>query len=231
MRSIARALCVATFAVLVVRAQTVTPQRGHIRAFGEASIAVKPDLAKVAIAVTTQAGTAQAASTENATKSTAVFAALEQAVGRNGEIRTISFTVAPTYTYPREGNPVLTGFIVTNMVEVTVSDLNLTGRVIDTAISAGATRVDSLRLLLKDEEPTRAQVLRLAGQKARARAEAIAAGLNVRVGQLMSAEEGGATFGVSPELRTGAPAAITTPIETGTLEVRAQMTVQYETLQ
>src|SRR5688500_1057375 len=111
MRLIARALCVGAVAIVVAPAQTVTQQRGHIRAFGEASIAVKPDLAKVAIAVSTQAATAQAASTENATKSTAVFAALEQAVGTNGEIRTISFTVTPTYTYPREGNPVLTGFI------------------------------------------------------------------------------------------------------------------------
>jgi uncharacterized protein len=230
MRSLPKAAFLAVIAVVVSPAQTVAPQR-HIRAFGDASIAVRPDLAKVAIAVTTQASTAQAASTENATKSAAVFAALEQAVGRNGEIRTISFTVTPTYTYPREGNPVLTGFIATNMVEVTVGDLGITGRVIDTAIGAGATRVDSLRLMLKDEEPARAQVLRLAGQKARARAEAIAAGLNVRIGPLISAEEGITVGGIIPDLRAGAPAATATPIETGTLEVRGQITVQYEALQ
>ncbi len=230
MRSTFEVAVIAALAATWVQGQTVAQQRGHIRAFGEASIAVKPDLAKVAIAVATQAATAEEASAQNATRSTAVFTALEQAVGRNGETRTISFTVTPTYTYPREGSPVLTGFIVTNTVEVTLSDLNITGRVIDTAISAGATRVDSLRLMLKDEEPARAQVLRLAGQKARARAEAIAAGLSVRVGPLMSAEEG-VTVGVVPDLRSGVPAATTTPIETGTLEVKGQITVQYETLQ
>ena len=230
MKQTLKAGALAVFAVGLVGAQTVAQQRGHIRAFGEASVAMKPDLAKVAIAVTTQASTAQEASAQNATKSTAVFAALEQALGRNGEIRTISFTVTPTYTYPREGSPVLTGFIATNMVEATVADLNITGRVIDTSISAGATRVDSLRLMLKDEEPARAQALRIAGQKARARADAMAAGLNVRVGPLISAEEG-FTQRIIGDARAGAPTAVTTPIETGTLEIRAQITVEYETLQ
>jgi uncharacterized protein len=214
----------------VVAAQTVVPaNRGHVRAFGEASMSVKPDLAKLSVSITTQATTAQEASTLNATRSTAVFTALEQGVGRSGEIRTVSYTVTPNYSYPREGVPVLTGFTATNTVEVSLSDLNLTGKIIDTAISAGATRVDSLRLMLKDEEPVRAQALRLAGQKARARAESIAAGLNVRVGALLSAEEGFVQQ-IIADSRVAAPTATTTPIEPGNLEVRAQITVEYETL-
>ncbi len=82
--------------------------------------------------------------------------------------------------------------------------------------------------MLKDEEPSRAQALRMAGQKARARAEAIASGLGVRVGPLMSAEEG-FVYRVVADSRIAAQAA-TTPIETGSLEVRAQITVEYETL-
>jgi uncharacterized protein len=229
MNKMIKTAALAAAAVSLLCGQTVTQQRGHIRSFGEASVAVKPDLAKVSVAITTQAATAQEASAQNATKSTAVFAALEQAVARNAEIRTISFTVTPVYTYPREGSPVLTGFIATNMVEVTVADLNITGRVIDTAIAAGATRVDSLRLMLKDEEPARAQALRMAGQKARARAEAIAAGLNVRLGAVISAEEA-SVQGIIADVRGGAPTATATPIETGTLEVRAQIAVQYEAL-
>jgi uncharacterized protein YggE len=227
-----KTLMAITFGVLlagIAPAQIVpAPGRGHIRAFGEASVSVKPDLAKLSVSVITQAATAQEASAQNATKSTAVFDALEQAVGRSGEIKTISYMVTPNYTFPREASPVLTGFTATNVVEVSVSDLNLTGKLIDTAISAGATRVDSLRLMLKDEEPARAQALRLAGQKARTRAEAIASGLSVRVGPLVSAEEG-FVYRIVPDTRTAAPAA-TTPIEPGTLEIRAQITVEYETL-
>ena len=211
----------------LAQAQTMV-SRGHIRAFGEAGVSVKPDLARLSVSITTQAATAQEASAINATKSTTVFAALEKALGSKGEIKTISYTVTPNYTYPREASPVLNGFTATNTVEVTVGDLSLTGGIIDTAISAGATRVDSLRLMLKDEEPARAQALRMAGQKARARAEAIASGVGVRVGALVSAEEG-FVYRIVADARSAAPAA-TTPIETGSLEVRAQITVEYETL-
>jgi uncharacterized protein YggE len=225
-----RRLFVGVGFALMLTAVLTAQTRGHIRAFGEASVSVKPDLARVSIAVTTEAATAQEASAQNATKSTAVFTALEQAVGRNGEIKTISFIVTPKYSYPRDAAPVLAGFTATNMVEVTVGDLNITGRVIDTAISAGATRVDSLRLTLKDEEPPRAQALRLAGAKARARADAIALGLGVRVGALVSAEEGFVYQAVPVDSRLAAAPAAATPIETGSLEIRAQITVQYESL-
>jgi uncharacterized protein YggE len=212
----------------VMPAQT-TPARGHIRAFGEASVSVKPDLARLNVSVTTEAATAQEASALNATRSTAVFNALEQAVAQSGEIKTLSYVVTPKYTVPREGSPVLAGFTATNTVEVALTDLTITGRMIDTAISAGATRVDSLRLMLKEEESARAQALRLAGQKARARADAIALGVGVRVGPLISAEEG-FTSTLTGMDRGAIGTAVTTPVETGTLEVRAQITVQYEAL-
>jgi uncharacterized protein len=230
MKRVSLAAAIALTFPLMIPAQTASLTRGHIRAFGEASVSVKPDIARLTVSVTTEATTAQEASALNASRSTAVFAALEQAVGKNGEIKTLSYVVTPKYSYPRDSAPVLSGFTATNTVEVALTDLNITGRIIDTAISAGATRVDSLRLMLKDEEPARAQALRLAGQKARARADAIALGVGVRVGPLVSAEEGFTSPVPVITDRGAASTAITTPIETGTLEVRAQITVEYEIL-
>ena len=219
-------------AVPVLAQTTTTPRRGHIRAYGEATVAVKPDMAQLNVSIVTEAATAQEASESNATRSTAVFEKLRSVVGSAGEIRTLYYNVTPKYNY-RDSVAILTGFTATNTVEVTVNDLNLTGRLIDTAVQAGANRIDSLRLMLKDEEPVRAQALRLAGQKARVKAEAIALGVGARVGPLISAEEG---VSVSPipygDARTGAAAATaaTTPVVTGTLEVRATITVNYETV-
>jgi hypothetical protein len=112
---------------------------------------------------------------------------------------------------------------------VTVNNLAITGRIIDTAIAAGANRVDSLTLGLRDYEPSRLQALRAAGQRAKQRAEAIAAGLGVRVGQLMSADEG---YSVRPLTSADSRelAATSTPIETGSLTVAATVTVEYEIL-
>lgn len=220
-----------TLAAAAATAQTTSTRRGYIRAFGEASIAVRPDMARLTVSVVTQAATAQEASALNATRATAVFDALRQAIGSTGEIRTVSYTVSPNYNYPRDGGtPVLTGFTATNSVEVTTGDLNITGKVIDTAISAGATRVDNLTLTVKDEEPVRAQALRAAGQKARTRADAIALGLGVKVGALVSAEEGFVYRVVAADDARVAPPAASAPIEAGTLQIRATITVEYETV-
>jgi uncharacterized protein YggE len=83
---------------------------------------------------------------------------------------------------------VIAAISATNTIEAVAADPALVGRVIDTAIAAGASRVDSVRLLLRDEEPPRAQALRVASQRARARsrADAIALGLGVRLGQILN---------------------------------------------
>ncbi|MCP4967067.1 MAG: SIMPL domain-containing protein, partial [bacterium] len=111
----------------------------------------------------------------------------------------------------------------------TIENLALIGTVIDSATQAGATNVHGLRFTLKDPEPLRAQVLGLAAKQARAHAEAIATGLDQRIGKVLVAQEGAAIGILSPELRDAAGAAAT-PIEPGLVEVRATVTVEVELL-
>ena len=178
-----------------------------------------------------QAATAEQAASDNATRAAAVFDKLRALLGANADIRTVNYSLNPNYTYPRDGGtPTLAGFTATNSIEATVTDLTMIGRVIDTAIAAGATRIDGIRLMLKDEEPSRNQALRQAGLKAKARAEAIAAGLGAKLGALLSAQESASVVPV-PIIAGGAAQTVTTPIQPGTLEIRGDVTVQYELLQ
>jgi uncharacterized protein YggE len=55
--------------------------------------------------------------------------------------------------------------------------------------------------------------------------------LNARLGAVLAASEGFTTRLVSNADERGATAATTTPIETGTLEVRATVTIEYEIAQ
>lgn len=220
------ALLLATTAV----AQTLPPRRAFVRAYGEASVSVRPDVARVSVGVLTQDRTASDAATKNAEQAAAVIAALRALLGPTAEIRTVSYTLGPVYHYPPGGQAQLTGFNANNIVEAVIGDLSLIGRVIDAAIQAGANRVESLRLGLKDEDPVRAQALRLAGQKARAKAEAIAGGAGVRLGPVISAEEGYQVRPVGTTERVGVAAA-TTPVEPGLLDVRATVTLEFEIAQ
>lgn len=205
--------------------------RSTVRATGEGIVSVRPDQAIVSFAVVTQAPSAQAAAAQNATKTQAVLAALKAALGTGADLRTSGYSLQPNYHYPREGGtPVLNGFTAANSVEATISDITTVGKVLDAGIKAGANRIDQLRLTMKDAEPHRREALRLAGQRARSRAEAIAAGLGAKLGKLVSAEESGAERPI-PLMRQQAVAAemrADTPIEPGQMDVRASVTVEYE---
>jgi uncharacterized protein YggE len=210
-------------------AQSPAPQTPHIRAIGNAVVSVKPDQAKLNFAVVTQGPAAAQAAASNAKRTTAVIDALKKALGAGAEIRTTNYSVSPNYNHRDGGAPTITGFTAQNTVEVTVNDIEKLGSIIDTGIGAGANRIDGVHMMLKDDEPARREALRLAGQQARARAEAIASGLNAKLGSLLSAEESVAG-GPRPLVyqRMGAMAAeASTPIETGSVDISATVVVTY----
>lgn len=201
--------------------------RRSVRANGDGSVSVRPDAARVSVSVVKQAATAADAAAQNATTAAAVIAAIRQLLGPNADVRTAFYNLSPIYSTPRDGPQQIVGFTATNTIEAVAADPALGGRVIDTAIASGASRVDSVRLFLRDEEPSRAQALRVASQRARSRADAIALGLGVRLGQILNVQEGTPTVLAAGRIDVGATAT-TTPIEGGTLEVRANVVLEIE---
>lgn len=221
----------AFLSVFEAGAQAQVAARRLVRATGDATLSVKPDQAKINVGVVTQANTAQEASTQNATQVDAVLNRLRQVLGAVGEMKTIGYSLTPNYKYPQGGGtPTLTGFTASNTVEVTTNDLSLIGKVIDTAIQAGATNVQGLRFTLKDAESLRAVALAMAAKQARAHAEGIATGLGIRLGAVIMAQEG-AVVSVQPlDTRATTVGTTPTPIETGTVEIHATVTVDIEIL-
>jgi len=211
------------------QAQAQVAARRLVRATGDATLSTKPDQARINVGVVTQAATAQEASTQNAAQVETVLARLRQVLGAAGEMKTIGYSLTPNYKYPQGGGtPTLIGFTASNTVEVTTNDLSLIGKVIDTAIQAGATNVQGLRFTVKDAESLRSVALAMAARQARAHADGIAAGLGVRLGAVITAQEG-AVYNIQPlDTRATAGAATPTPIETGLVEIQATVTVDVE---
>ncbi|HKS41163.1 MAG TPA: SIMPL domain-containing protein [Blastocatellia bacterium] len=208
--------------------------RPSIRVTGEATVKVSPDQAQIDIGVVTQAQNAQAAASQNAQKLDATIAALRKALGSGADIKTISYSVSPNYRYPREGGqPTITGYTASNIVQVKISDLTKVGPVIDTATQTGANTIHALRFTLKDEQAARAQALREAAMKARAKAEALASALNLKIQRVLHVEEGGQVS--VPPMYARAEMAMSanaqTPIEAGTIDVQATITLTVEVSQ
>lgn len=215
------------FASPGLRAQSLL-RSSFVRAFGQATVSVKPDLARVEFSVVTQASTAQDASTQNATRTSNVLTQLQTLLAPNADIQTVGYSMSPNYSYPSGGGtPTLIGYTVSNTIRVTTSDLSITGRIIDTGIQAGATQVSGLHFGLKDDQPVRAQALRLATVQAKVHADAMAAGAGMHSGGYRSIEEGiSVRSGTLPG--AGVSAATTTPIVTGLVDIDASVTIEVD---
>ena len=204
-----------------------------IKVTGEATINAKPDQAEINLGVLTQATTGQAAAAQNAQKLDAVLAELRKVLGTGAEIKTLGYSLSPNYRYPKEGGqPTIAGYTASNVVHVKTADLAQVGKVIDVVTQSGANTVDALRFTLKDGDAVRSQALREAAVKARAKADALASALKLKILRVLQVDEGGQPgrpiFAEALSMRASAGAAPPTPVEPGTLEVQASVTLTVE---
>jgi uncharacterized protein YggE len=201
---------------------------------GEATVKVSPDQAQINVGVVTQSQNAQAAAAQNAQRLEATISALRKVLGAGAEIKTTNYSLTPNYRYPREGGqPTITGYTASNTVEVKTGDLTQVGKVIDAATQSGANNIQSLQFTLKDEQAVRAQALREASLKAKAKAEAIASAMNLRIARVLRVEEGGQVRPIQmyAKAEMAQAASAPTPIEAGTIEVQATVTLTVEIAQ
>lgn len=215
--------------LLFCRGITAQPpaRNPFVRAAGQATVSVNPDLARIDFSAVTQAPNAQAAASQNATQVGTLISQLQGLLGANADIKTVNYSLNPNYIYPRDGGlPTLAGYTATNTVRVTTNDLANVGRVIDTGIQAGANQVSSLQFGLKDEQPARVQALKQATAQAKVRADAMAAGAGMHTGAYRSIEEASAVR--TPVVTGGVAAAPSTPIMSGMVEIDATVTIEVD---
>src|SRR5262249_7521892 len=173
------------------------------------------------------------AATQNAQKLDSVLADLRKVLGSAAQLKTINYALTPNFRYSREGGqPTITGYTASNTVEVTMDDLGQLGTVIDAASQSGANNIQSLRFTLKDEQAARAQALREASLKAKGEAQAIASALGVTIVRVLHVEEAGAVarpvFQAAERLAAGTAGVAPTPVESGTLDIHATVTLTVE---
>jgi uncharacterized protein YggE len=213
-----------------------TSDKSYVQAIGEATVSAKPDQAIIDIGVVTQGATAASAATQNAKQTDAALADLHKILTPRDQLKTTSYSVRPNYQTPKPGaTATIGGYTATNVVEVVLDDLSLVGNVIDAALQSGANNIQKLQVGLKNPQAIRSQALRDAAVQAKASAQAIAAGLGVQIVRVLSAEEyspaddvGRVNYQAKAPLAPGAP---TTPVEVGTVEVTAIVTLKVEVTQ
>lgn len=194
---------------------------GGITVQGTASVASTPDRAELSFGVESQAETARAALSANAAEMRKVIAAVKAAGGAN--VRTQSVSLSPRYD---ERNEVQT-FVATNTVSATTATIAKAGALIDAAVAAGANQVYGPSLTVTDQSEQYRQALRAAVADARVSAQALAAAANLSLGRVTAIVESGSSpqpFAVAAD---EAMEARSTPIEPGTQQTTAVVSVSF----
>ena len=230
MKSMGKVFILFLFLVLPTAAQDAANKLPpSIQTSGEAVVTAKPDRAQIDIGVVTQADNSQNAALKNATQLGAVLAQLKQLLGTGADVKTISYSLSPNYRYPTGGGePTIIGYTATNVVRVTLDDLTQVGKVIDAATGSGANRIQSLQFTLKNRETVEAQALTEAARNARKKADTLAAALGVNILRILSVSESSPVIVPVRSVAYARAEATSTPIESGTIEVQATVSLVVE---
>jgi uncharacterized protein len=209
-------------------AQTIT-------VVGHGSVRIAPDIARVSVGVETTAETIAEGVADNEAQMEAVLAALEAAGIAAEDIQTTNFSISLD-RYP-EPLPRLEGaeveepapvYRISNMVNVTIRDLDAVGDVLDAVIEAGANNIWGVSFTVEDQDAAQADARVDAIADAQQRAAALAELSEVQLGPVMSVSEV-ISGGSVPVLAVAERAAAfgDAAISPGELEIAYQVQVTY----
>jgi uncharacterized protein len=196
-----------------------TASSDSITVAGSGSVSATPSSAVLSFGVDSRAATAKAALAANAGEMRAVVAAVKSAGGK--DVGTLSVSLSQVLGENGEQ----TGFAASNVVTA-ATDVGRAGALIDAAVGAGANQVNGPGLSVGDQGALYRKALTAAMGDARLSAETLAAAAGRSLGKVTSVTEGG---GSSPLPMAEKAAAMDsgTPVEAGTQEVTASVTVTY----
>ena len=157
---------------------------------GSGVATAQADQATVDLGVQITADSASVAIGENADAMSAVIQAIKALGISEDDIVTTSYSVYPQYDWTDTGR-VFKGYTVTNLVQVTVKDLNIVGDVIDAAAEAGANQINGITFGLSDEmrEELKTNAYITALTDAQNKAELIAETLGLSISGVQSVTE------------------------------------------
>ena len=165
---------------------------------GTAKITADPDEALVSLGVRTQAERAQEAMDLNSAKMQEVIDALHDLGFGDDDLATSMIELYPRYD---DRGETITGYDASNQIEVTIHDLRLVGRVLDTGVDHGANIAGGYRFRVSDENAGLDDALASAVEDAKAKAETMAGAADANVGEVVTIVENGRERGSDAVLR------------------------------
>ena len=196
---------------------------------GSGSVKVPSDMAKLTFSVVTKEASAIASVQNNAAKMNKVYDALKKIGIEEANISTSNYSLYQESFY-RDGKNEPGQYVTSNNIIVVLEDVEKSGLVIDTAISAGVNQMNGISFLVKDSKAALDQARVLAFQQAKEKAELFAKEAGCKLGKVITIMENSGSYPVVREMADGMAKAYanSTTISAGEDAVTATVSVVFE---
>lgn len=202
--------------------QHIITMSGHGEAHGQ------PDTAMLSAGVSVDAPTAAAALASANKNMQAVLAALKTVGVPDRDTQTQNFSVHPQYATGNGEAPRVTGYQVTNQVQVRLRDISKLGPTLDVLVAAGANQINGVNLSIHDPAVLLADARAAAVADARTKAETFAKAAGVSLGPILSINENG-NSGPRPIVFAAPMAKVASvPVALGEETIDADVTIAWE---
>jgi uncharacterized protein YggE len=195
---------------------------------GTGRVVLVPDTADLRIGVMIQRPTVQAARAAAAESMNKVIAALRKAGIAERDIQTSTLTLGPVYDYsPTGAPPKITGYQLTNIVAVTVRDLDRLGDAIDDSLAVGATTLEGVSFRVENSAKAAEEARKGAMADAKAKADTLAAAAGVSIVGVSTISESVSPVPYPIPYAEAGGAKDATPVLPGTTEISVTVSIAY----
>ncbi len=221
--------------------RTANPYQTTIMVEGTGEATAIPDVARVTFSVTENATTVSDAQTAATEKTDTALSTLAELGIEEKDLKTISYSVYPQYEYqapcytgvcPAVRAPRITGYEVSQTVEVTVRDTAKAGEVLQALGTTEVQNISGPNFTVDDMDSVKAQAREMAIAEAKEKAKILAKELGVRLGKVVSYYENQPysmyDYGYGGDMRMEAMNAAAPSLPVGEQETSVSVSITYE---
>lgn len=203
---------------------------------GDGKVTAIPNTAQLSFGVTKQAVTVTDAQNQTNTAIKNILDAVKSQGIDEKDITTTDYSVNPNYDFS-SGRQNITGYTVSQNIEVKIQPVDKANKVLDAAVSQGANVVGGISFTFDDKtkQDLEDQARKMAIDAAKKKAESLSGASGLRLGKIIDVEEN-ASFPTPIRMDTGAkllqaaPQTQPSELPTGESSVTSTITLTYETL-
>jgi uncharacterized protein len=214
-------LCLATGCV----AEDQNQLQREIRVNGQASVYSTPDLFQFSVYIEEQGELVSKLNAGVRAKSQSIVDLLLKSGVEEKDIQSMRVDLNPWFEH-LQSQRIQKGFILSRQVAVTLRSMEKYDQIIDGLLRLGANRIEGFNYVVKDPEQDYLKALELALTDAKLRADKIAAAVGVKVGEVISVQEGSG-YAPMPRARESMMMADSGGYLPGQVSTNAQVSVVY----